>query len=229
MSLVCLKWSQGFRSPSVCKKFRFALTNSQLSMRSCPVMKFVLNCSSMFRHVEIEYIECTKKHFIKSWWKHLKLFLHILCSNSQLISVKFQDLSDCIWRIDTPAYDEMCRRITNFLASQHHLKRIEFHSCSFRLHESVHLLRKLTENSNESLSHFILRVFVRSESIYQELDSFLVQSPNTLADLPSLTTLETDYSLIFKLMVLRQSTAIQAVKKYQTRIFQKIILVYYDD
>ncbi|GBN57678.1 hypothetical protein AVEN_228468-1, partial [Araneus ventricosus] len=50
MSLVCRKWSEGFSTPSVWKTFRFALT--ELSMDTCPIMKFVRKYSCMFRHVE---------------------------------------------------------------------------------------------------------------------------------------------------------------------------------
>ncbi|GBM06354.1 hypothetical protein AVEN_129370-1 [Araneus ventricosus] len=116
MSLACRKWLVGYHPPSVWKTFRFALTNSQLSMRTGDMMKFVWKYSSMFRHVEIEYIEYAKKHLIKSWCRHFEVFLHILSSNPQLISVKFKDLSGCIWHIaDTPTYDNICRRIVVFL------------------------------------------------------------------------------------------------------------------
>ncbi|GBN06164.1 hypothetical protein AVEN_99242-1 [Araneus ventricosus] len=59
-------------------------------------------------------------------------------------------------------------------------------------------------------------------------NSNFAQNLPTLADLPSLTTLETDYTLIFENMVAGQCTALQRVKNCQTLALSKIILEYED-
>ncbi|GBN10977.1 hypothetical protein AVEN_131192-1 [Araneus ventricosus] len=222
MSLDTRKCSEGFGSPPGCETFKFALTESQLSMDTCPVMEIVQNHSSVFQHVVIRYINCKKTHLIKSWCKYFKIFLRILTSNSRLISVEFLNLSKCFEHIDTATYAHIYRAILDFLGSQHLLEEVEFRSCSFRLHDGVELLRKLTENSRESLTALVLREFIRYEPTDQVISSFqdslvinpstATQSPPSIFDLPNLTNLEIDYSLIFENMVARQSTSIQTVK-----------------
>ncbi|GBM38822.1 hypothetical protein AVEN_274645-1 [Araneus ventricosus] len=200
MSLVCRKWSEGFRSPAVCQKFRFALTKSQLSTDKCSIMTFVKKCCCMFRHVVIVYTFPRKKDLIKTWCRRLIVFLQILANYSRLFSVEFQDLTYCFEKIDTATYGDICRAIADFLGSQYRLKRAEFYYCSFRFQEGVELLGSLTENSRESLTHLVLREFVPSESNGVQ-DSTAAQNVPTLECLPSLTTLEIDYSLIFENMV----------------------------
>ncbi|GBL85672.1 hypothetical protein AVEN_193130-1 [Araneus ventricosus] len=226
MSLVCLKWSEGYSSPSVWKTFRFALKKSQLSKDTCPVMKFVQKYNSMFRHVKVSLDFSLKKRLIKTWCRHFIAFLQILTDNSQLISVEFQDLSHCFLKIDNTTFDDTCRAIANFLGSQHHLKRVEFRYCWFEFPEAVEILRKLTEKSRKSLTHLVIRKFVRYNPMKQEQDSIFTQNLPTLADLPSLTNLEIDYALIFENMVARQYTAPQTVKNCQTLVLSKIILDY---
>ncbi|GBM06352.1 hypothetical protein AVEN_129369-1 [Araneus ventricosus] len=228
MSLVCLKWSEGYNLPSVWKTFIFDLTESQLSMDTCPVMKFVQKYGSMFRHVKI-YPECTgEKRLIKTWCRHFIAFLQILSSNSQLVSVEFRGLSCCLRYIDNPTYVNICTVIANFLGSQHHLKRVKFYGCNFRLNQGVKLLRKLIQNNGKSLTHLVLRGFVRYDPKGKEQNSNFTQILPTLADLPSLTTLNIDYTLIFEKMVSRQCTAFQTVKSCQTLVLSKIILEYKD-
>ncbi|GBN63431.1 hypothetical protein AVEN_272064-1, partial [Araneus ventricosus] len=198
MSLVCRKWSEGYSSPSVWKTFIFAMTESQLSMDTCPVMKFVRKYNSMFQHVEIKFPEIGYEHKIKTWCRHFILFLQILTSNSQLISVNFRDLLLCFVYIDIATYIDICRAIANFLGSQRHLKRAEFHNCPFKFRQCVELLKELTENSRESLTHLVLRYFVRYKSMKQEQDSTVAHILPMLIGLPSLRTLEIDYSLIFE-------------------------------
>ncbi|GBO04298.1 hypothetical protein AVEN_8571-1 [Araneus ventricosus] len=227
MSLVCRRWSEGYGS-SAWKTFRFALTESQVSLDTCPVMKFAHKYSCMFRHVEIEstwvYIWLMKKSC-----RHLVEFLQILTSNTQLTSVKFLYFANFLPRIDKPTYNNICREIVEFLASQRHLKRVEFDLCFFNFPECVEILRKLTENSRESLTHLKLQNFLRDENKDIEKDSNAAQKLPMLEDLPSLRTLETDYSFIFENMVARQSTAIQKVKNYQTLVLSKLILYYFNE
>ncbi|GBL93541.1 hypothetical protein AVEN_59726-1 [Araneus ventricosus] len=221
MSLVCRKWSEEFCLTSVCKTFKFALTKSQLTRKNCleKLKRFVQKHSRMFQHVEIECTYCWKKKLAKTWCRNFIVFIKILTNNSQLYSVKFQDLSHCIDYTDSPTYDDMCRTIADFLGSQYHLKRAVFRNCYFRFPEGVELLRRLTENCRESLSHIVLHKF-------EEQDSTAAQNLPSLVDLPSLTTLEIDYSLIFEKLidVARQSTANQTVKNCQTLVLSKIIL-----
>ncbi|GBO14799.1 hypothetical protein AVEN_67759-1 [Araneus ventricosus] len=165
----------------------------------------------MFRHVEIEYILFRKKHLIKTWCRHFIVFLQILINNSQLISVKFEDLSYCFENIDTSTYDDIYRTIDDFLVSRHHLKRAEFPGCFFRFHKGVELLRKLTENSSESLTHLPLRKFVHYEPKDKDEDSKAAQKLPTLANLPSLTTLKIDYSLRFENIIAFQSDVVHVV------------------
>ncbi|GBN31994.1 hypothetical protein AVEN_90616-1 [Araneus ventricosus] len=225
MSLVCRNWSEGYGSPSVWKTFRFALTESQLSRKTCPVMKFVRKYSSMFRHVEIKYLHTFKQSLINTWCQHFTEFL-ILTNNSQLLSVSFLDLQGCFTHTDPQTYDDICRAIQNFLASQHHLRRVEFHRCLFRSQECVELMKVLIENNRESLTHLAIRKFLRRKSRDEEQDSIVAQSQFTFMDLPSLKTLETDYSLIFENMFARQLDAIKTYENFQTRVFSKIILYY---
>ncbi|GBM30302.1 hypothetical protein AVEN_52705-1 [Araneus ventricosus] len=227
MSLVCRKWSEGFRSPSVCNTFRFALTKSQLSTDNCPVMKFVQKYGSMFRHVEIKYTFLRKKYLIKTWCRHFIVFLQLLANTSQIISIEFQDLTYCFQDLGTPTYNDICIAIADFLISQH-LKRVEFYDCSFSFREAVELLRKLTENSRESLTHLVLRKFVLSES-YLIKNSTSVKNPPTFECLPRLKTLEIDCSFLFENMVASQSTTIQTVKNCQTLALSKIILHHHSD
>ncbi|GBN12220.1 hypothetical protein AVEN_115432-1 [Araneus ventricosus] len=191
-------------------------------MDTCPVIETAQNDCSVFQHVVIRYIECKEKRLIKSWCRYFKIFLRILTSNSQLISVVFLSLSKCFEHIDTATYAHIYRAIFDFLGSQHLLEEVEFSFCSFRLHDGVELLRKLTENSRESLTVLILREFIRYEPMDKVISSFqdslvispstATQSPPSIFDLPNLTTLEIDYSSIFENMVARQSTTIQTVK-----------------
>ncbi|GBO22552.1 hypothetical protein AVEN_37064-1 [Araneus ventricosus] len=238
MSVDTREWPLEFGSLSVCKEIIFSLTESQLLMDTCPIMEFVQKYSSQFLHVEIECIYSVEKRLIKRWYRHFIVFLQILTSNSQLISVKFLNLSNCFQHIETPTYVDICRTIIHFLESQHQLKRVEFRICSFRFNEGVELLGKLTENSSESLTNLMLRQFIgydlKDKDISSSHDS-LVLSPSTsaqnlpiLADFPNLTTLEIDYSLILENMIARQSTAIQTVRKFncQTLIISKIKLCY---
>ncbi|GBN95114.1 hypothetical protein AVEN_127527-1 [Araneus ventricosus] len=228
MSLVCRSWSDGYGSPSVWKTFRFDLTESHLSMDSCPVMEVVKKYSSMFRHVEIVG-SCVQNCLMKNFCRLLVEFLHILKRNTQLISVKFLYSVNYIWRIDTQTYDDICREITDFLASQRHLKRVEFNVCFFYFQECVEILRKLTENSKESLTHLKLKNFLRYEHKDFKYYSNAARKLPMLADLPSLKTLETDYSFILENLVARQSAAIQTVKKCQTLVLSKLILHYFNE
>ncbi|GBO16063.1 hypothetical protein AVEN_192981-1 [Araneus ventricosus] len=223
MSLVCRSWSEGYGSPSVWKTFRFALQESQVLMDSCPVMKFVEKYSSMFRHLKINGLYSENKHLVKNWCRHFVEFLQNLTRNTELISVEFKYFSYCLTHIDTPTYNYICRSIADFLASQHHLKLVEFYLCPFEYQESVNLLRIIIENSRESLEHLKLRDFVSDEN----KDSNAAKKLPMLADLPSLKTLETDYSFIFENMVAGQSTAIQAVKNFKTLVLSKLILYNY--
>ncbi|GBO37468.1 hypothetical protein AVEN_102806-1 [Araneus ventricosus] len=230
MSLVCRSWSEGYSSPSVWKTFRFAFSGSQLSMDTCPVKKFVRKYSSMFRHVEIEST-CEQDCLMNNWCRHFVEFLQILTSNTQLISVKFRYFSYYHYPIrDTLFYNDICREIVDFLASQRHLKRVEFEHCFFNFQKCVEILRKLTESSRESLTHLNIRGFDDHNPMSQEQNSNLAQNLPanlpTLADLPNLTILETDYSLIFENMVAPQSNNIQTIKRRQTRVLSRIILNY---
>ncbi|GBM67746.1 hypothetical protein AVEN_188584-1 [Araneus ventricosus] len=227
LSLVCRKWSEGFGSPSVWKTFRFTLTESQLSMEMCPVMKFVRKYSSMFRHLEI-HLFILNEHLLYTWNRRFIEFLKLLTSNSQLISVKFQGLLWCFVDIDTPTYADIFRAIANFLGSQHHLKRVEFRQCLFGYQEGVKLLKNLTENTGGSLTHLVLRGFHRDEPQDEGQHSNRTQNLPTFVDLPSLTTLEIDYSFIFENMFTRQSAVIETSKNFQTRILLKIIIFVYD-
>ncbi|GBO22553.1 hypothetical protein AVEN_37065-1, partial [Araneus ventricosus] len=238
MSVVTSEWPQGFSSPSVCKEIIFTLTETQLSTDICPIMEFVQKHSSQFLHVTIFSINSTEKRLIKRWCRHFIVFLQILTSNSKLISVKFMFLSNCFRHIDTPTYVGMCRTIIHFLESQHRLKRVAFRICSFRFDEGVEILRKLTENSRESITHLVLREFIRYEPMDKVIssshDSFVMsqstaaQNLPLLIEFPSLTTLETDYSLILENMVACQSTAIQSIKNCQTPVLLNIFM-YYDN
>ncbi|GBN46980.1 hypothetical protein AVEN_18387-1 [Araneus ventricosus] len=228
MSLVCRKWSEGYGLPSVWKTFRFVLTESQLSMEACPIMKFVQKYSSMFRHVKVYHVFTRKKRLIKTWCRHFIEFLQILTNNSQLISIEFGGLPRCPRYIHNPNYVNICTVIANFLGSQHHLKRVKFYGCYFRLHEGVELLRKLIQNNGKSLTYLSLRGYVRYDPMGEEQNSNFAENLPTLADLPSLTTLETDYTLIFENLVARQCTALQTVKSCQTLVLSKIILEYED-
>ncbi|GBN66650.1 hypothetical protein AVEN_210876-1 [Araneus ventricosus] len=211
MSLVCRSWSEGYGSPSVWNTFRFDLTESQISLNTCPVMKFVHKYSSMFRHVEI-LSTCSHNCLMKNWSRHLVEFLTILSSKTQLTSVKFLYFAHHLWSIDTLTYNNICRDIVDFLASQRHLKSVEFDYCLFNFPECVEILRKLTESSRESLMHLKLQYFLRDKNKDIEQDSNTAQKLPMLGDLPNLRTLDMHYSFIFQNMVARQSTAIQTVK-----------------
>ncbi|GBM58315.1 hypothetical protein AVEN_264925-1 [Araneus ventricosus] len=231
MSLVCRKWSKGFGLPSVWKTFRFALTQSQLSMDTCPVMKFVRKYSSMFRHLEIHFLENNfNEHLTRTWCRNLIEFLQMLTSNSQLISVKFEYLTWYRLSTDTPTYHDICRAICNFLGSQHHLKRVEFHQCSFDYQEGAEILKSLTENNRESLTYLVLSRFLPHMLENEERDSIAVQHLPKLVNLPSLTTLEIDYQLIFGCIFARESTVIEisdiieSLKNFQCRILLKITM-----
>ncbi|GBO38063.1 hypothetical protein AVEN_122925-1 [Araneus ventricosus] len=226
MSLVCRSWSEGYSSPSVWKTFRFALSEPQLSMDTCPVMKFVQKYSNMFRHVEIKRCHTQNNGLMKIFCGHVTEFLQILMSNTQLISVKFLYFGKYLWRIDNLTYNDICREIAEFLASQRDLKRVEFDQCSFSYKESVELLRNLNENSRESLTHLKLQNFLSDENTDIEQDSNAAQKLPMLADLYNLKTLDTDYSFIFENMVARQSSAIQTGKNCKTLVLSKLILYY---
>ncbi|GBN86320.1 hypothetical protein AVEN_188553-1, partial [Araneus ventricosus] len=236
-SLDTSEWPEGFCSPSVCKEIIFELTETQLSMDTCPIMEIVQKYSSQFLHVEIYCIYSMETRLIKRWCRHFIVFLQILASNSKLISVKFLYLSNCFKHIDTPTYVDICRTIIHFLESQHRLKRVVFNICSFRFDEGVEILGKLTENSRESLTHLVLQEFIRYEPMDKVIssshDSFVI-SPSTAAqklpiiliDFPSLTTLETDYSLILENIVACQSTAIQTIKNCGKLVLSNISIHY---
>ncbi|GBM59738.1 hypothetical protein AVEN_40658-1 [Araneus ventricosus] len=228
MSLVCRSWSEGYGSPSVWKKFRFDLSESQLSLDTCPVMKLVQKYSSMFRYVEI-VSTCFQKRLLRNWCRHFVEFLKILTSSTQLISVKFLYFASYLFNMDTPTYNDICREIVDFLASQRHLKTVEFDLCLFYFQESVEILRTLTETSRESLTHLKLQNFHRVGNKNIEQDSNATQNLPMLADLPNLKTLDTDYSLIFEEMVALQSTAIQTVKNYKSLVLSKLILYYFKE
>ncbi|GBO18053.1 hypothetical protein AVEN_189773-1 [Araneus ventricosus] len=225
ISLVCRNWSEGYGSPSVWKTLRFALTESQLTMDPCPVMKFVNKYSSMFRHVEIEST-CVYNWLMKNWCRHLVEFLKILSNKTQLTSVKFLYFGNLLWRIDKPTYNNICREIVDFLASQRHLKTVEFDKCSFDYQECVEILIKLTENSRESLTYLKLQNFLLDENDYIKQDWNAEQKLPMLSVLKSLRTLVMDYSFVSENMVARQSTAIQTVKNYQTLALSKSIFRY---
>ncbi|GBM05787.1 hypothetical protein AVEN_265-1 [Araneus ventricosus] len=229
MSVVCRKWSEGFRSPYVCKKFRFDMTESQLSIRTCPRMKFVQKYSSMFRHVEVFYKFSWEKHLMYTWCKHFQVFLQTLASKTQLISINFREFSHCMEHTDNSSHEKICRVIANFLESQHHLKRVEFHNCDFRSYEGAQLLKKLITNNRESLTHLVLRRFVRWNYTEEEEDSNAVIHLPTLLDLPRFTSLETEYLPTFVIMFDCQSDANETLKNRQTRVPQKIILNYHWD
>ncbi|GBN87034.1 hypothetical protein AVEN_242934-1 [Araneus ventricosus] len=224
MSMVCRKWSEGYGSPSVWKTFRFDFTASQVSKDTCKVMTVLRKYSRMFRHVEIDCTEDTKRRLIKSWCRFFIEFLQILTSNSQLLSFKLRYLSDSVRYIGNPTYINICRAIADFLGSQRRLERVEFEYCSLKFHDGVEFLRKLREHSRESLTHLVLRGFVSLQTLDRGQYSNLLQQIPKLADLPSLTTLETDYSLIFENMVTSQCNDIQTTKSYKTRVLSKIIL-----
>ncbi|GBO29558.1 hypothetical protein AVEN_127044-1 [Araneus ventricosus] len=206
MSQVCRKWFEEFSSPSVWETFMFDLLDT------CPEIKFARKYSSMFRHVVIVY---TEFHHTTSW-RNLKDFLHILTSTSQLLSVKLLNLRKYFPLLDTPIRDDIFRAITSLLESQRHLRRVEFHGCSFRYQEVVELLKGITENSRESLTHLVLRErVVRQDSVVDQCLLTLVNQR-----FPRLKTLEIDYSLIFEHIF----AAIGALKSCQMRALSKMIL-----
>ncbi|GBM27366.1 hypothetical protein AVEN_120953-1 [Araneus ventricosus] len=98
---------------------------------------------------------------MKNWCRHLVEFLQILTSKTQLSSVKFLYFANFLWRIDKPTYNNICREVVDLLASQRHLKIVEFDLCFFNFQECVEILRKLTENSRESPTHLKLQNFLR--------------------------------------------------------------------
>ncbi|GBN45389.1 hypothetical protein AVEN_108854-1, partial [Araneus ventricosus] len=226
MSLVCRKWSEGYGSPAVWKTFRFVLRESQLSMDTCPVMKFVHKYGSMFQHVEIEYILTKEMHLVYTWCKHFIAFLHILTCKSQLISVKFRSFSKLFHCIDTATYNDICREIEVFLGSQHHLKRSDFDQSFFGYQEGIGILKSLTESNRESLTHLVLHRFVRYQ--YEKQESNFAQILSILLGLPSLTTLDIDYSYFVEFMFASQSADVKFFKICQTRGISNIIL-HYDD
>ncbi|GBN51560.1 hypothetical protein AVEN_42517-1 [Araneus ventricosus] len=230
MSVVCRNWSEGFRSASVSKTFRFDITESQLSIRTCPRLKFVEKYGDMFRHVEIDCNFDEKKlGFIQTWCRNFIEFLKILASKSKLKSVNFRDLSYCFVQIDNPTQKEIWSAIANFLESQHHLKRVEFHNCCFRFSEGVKLLSKLIESNSESLTHLVLREFIRWKSMRENEHSKPVINLTDLLGLPHFTTLETEFLPSFVFMFACQPSAIQTLKKCQTRLPRKIILNDHDN
>ncbi|GBN66059.1 hypothetical protein AVEN_38048-1 [Araneus ventricosus] len=226
MSLVCRKWSEGYGSPAVWKTFRFVLREAQLLMDICPVMKFVHKYSSMFQHVEIEYIHTEEIHLVYTWCKHLIAFLHILTSKSQLISVKFRGFLKFFHRIDTATFNDIYRGIDVFLGSQHRLKRAEFHQSFFGYEECIGILKSLTESNRESLTHLVLRRLVRPE--YEEQESNVAKILSIVLGIPILTTLEFDYSFIVQYMFASQSADVKFLKSCETRVISNIIL-HYDD
>ncbi|GBN93852.1 hypothetical protein AVEN_65933-1 [Araneus ventricosus] len=229
MSLVCRSWSEEYGSPSVWKTFRFDLTESQLSLDTCPVMKFAQRYSSMFRHVEIETpLFSITNDLMRNFCRYVIQFLQILSKNTQIISIQFHSFSVCLIHMRNPPYNEICRAIADFLSSQQYLKRVEFHYCFFRYQETVEILRNIIDNSRETLTHLKLRGFSFEESMKIFKDSNVAQKLPMLADLPRLKTLDMDYSFIFENMVARQHDAIsiQRAKNCQTLVLSKLILEY---
>ncbi|GBN23932.1 hypothetical protein AVEN_195029-1 [Araneus ventricosus] len=226
MSLVCRSWSEGYSSPSVWKTFRFYLTESQLTMDSCPVMEVVKKYSNMFRHVEMESSSSQNNDLMKNFCRHVIQFLQILTRNSQLNSVEFRFFSVCLIHMKNSPYYEICRATADFLSSQRHLKRVDFHYCFFRYQETVEILRNIIENSGKTLTHLKLRGFSFDENEGNEYYSNAAQKLPIIADLPSLKTLDTDYSFIFEKLFRSQSTPIQIGKNFQTLVFTKLILEY---
>ncbi|GBM00975.1 hypothetical protein AVEN_55494-1 [Araneus ventricosus] len=229
MSLVCRKWSEGYSSPSAWKIFRFALMESMISVDSCPGMKFVRKYSSMFRHVDIYYhiILPSQKDLIYIWCRHFIVFLQMLTSNSQLISVKIHNLFWCFVHIDTSTSGDVKRAITSFLGSQRYLKRVEFDYCFHNLEEYMELLKELTKSSRDSITHFGLRGLTICDSKAKEQDSTAADSLLMLIGLPSLTTLAIDYSWIFENLFACQSAVMKTLKNCQTRVkLSKLILDY---
>ncbi|GBN95113.1 hypothetical protein AVEN_127528-1 [Araneus ventricosus] len=114
MSLVCRSWSEEYGSPSVWKTFRFDLTESQLSLDTCPVMKFAQRYSSMFRHVEIETpLFSITNDLMRNFCRYVIQFLQILSKNTQIISIQFHSFSVCLIHMRNPPYNE------NMVARQH--------------------------------------------------------------------------------------------------------------
>ncbi|GBM94251.1 hypothetical protein AVEN_274210-1, partial [Araneus ventricosus] len=226
MSLVCRKWSEGYGSPAVWKTFKFVLRESQLSMDTCPVMKFAHKYSSMFQHVEIEYIFTKEMRLVYTWCKHFIAFLHILTCKSQLISVKFRSFFKFFHCIETATYNDICRGIEVFLGSQHHLKRSDFDQSFFGYQEGIGILKSLTESNRESLTHLVLHGLVRPQ--YEKQESNVAQILSILLGLPSLTTLEIDYSFFVEFMFASQSADVKFFKICETRGISNIIL-HYDD
>ncbi|GBN83256.1 hypothetical protein AVEN_214709-1 [Araneus ventricosus] len=195
-------------------------------MDSCPVMEVVKKYSSMFRHVTIEGPESENNLLVKNFCRHVTEILEILSKNTQLISVQFRNFSCCFRHIDSPTRNNICRAIADFLASRHHLKRVEFDGIRFGNQETVEVLKKVTENNKKSLTHLKLQNFLRDKNDDIEQDSNALKKLPMLEDLPSLKTLETDYTFIFEKMVARQSAAIQKVRNCQTLVLSKLILHY---
>ncbi|GBM22395.1 hypothetical protein AVEN_166652-1 [Araneus ventricosus] len=233
MSLVCRKWSEGYSLPSAWKTFRFALMESMISMESMdsfPGMKFVRKYSSMFRHVDIYYhilLPC-QKDLIYIWCRHFIVFVHIMTSNSQLISVKIHNLFWCFVHIDTSIRGDVKRALASFLKSQHYLKRVEFNYCFNNLQECVELLQELSENSRDSITHLGLRGLTCFGPEDLDQDSTVENNLLTFIGLPSLTTLAINYSVIFENLFARQSVVMKTLKNCQTRVKLSNLILYFD-
>ncbi|GBL95369.1 hypothetical protein AVEN_154779-1 [Araneus ventricosus] len=158
-----------------------------------------------------QHVPRLNEHLIDTWYRYFVEFLQFLTSNLQLISVMFVGLLWYFKHIDTPIYEGICKTLAYFLRSQHHLKRVDFHFCFFGCQKVVDLLKNLTENIRESLSHLTLRRFVRYEPVYKEQNSTFLQNLSLLFGDSSFTTLEID-SLIFENMVASLSNDIQTLK-----------------
>ncbi|GBL57822.1 hypothetical protein AVEN_69456-1 [Araneus ventricosus] len=190
-----------------------------------PEIKYGRKNSSMFRHVEIDYISETKQHLDVTWWKRLEIFLDILTTNWQLLPVKFRNLEWHISPLDSLIRDDIFRAICSLLESQHHLKQVEFHIRLFQFCEGVELLKNIKEHNRQSLLHLVLRAFVKPMNLEQLL--IVEQSLPTLVSqrFPRLLiTLETDYSLIFHSMLACQSAAIDTLNNCRMRVLSMIVL-----
>ncbi|GFY63223.1 f-box domain-containing protein [Trichonephila inaurata madagascariensis] len=225
MAQVCRKWSEGYNSPSVWKTFKFHLPDTEFSTEIYPEIKSARKYGGMFRHVEIvcSRISATMSDIA---WRQLKVFLHILTNNSQLMSVKFKNLGSYLHQLDAMNYDDIFRNITNFLESQQFLKKVEFHDCDFRFQESVELFKAMSEKSRESLTHLVFRGFVDDESENLEQNRVATESlPKLISErLSNLKILETDHSLFFDNMFSRHPNIADMLRNSQLHSLSKVIL-----
>ncbi|GBL77331.1 hypothetical protein AVEN_41758-1 [Araneus ventricosus] len=87
------------------------------------------------------------------------VFLDILTSNSELISVKFRLFAFILLLDPTNCSEDTLGAIHNSLNSQHQLKRVEYYRC-FYLFQDIELIRVITSDFGEFSSHLVLRKFV---------------------------------------------------------------------